>query len=162
MFFYNDFVENWLFLGKSSLIFRLSNKKFAENMKPTNGYEVSLIEYTNRNRIYSLSLWDSSGDEKYDQIVAAFYKDVNAVVLVFDLNNPKSFEDLEFWLNQAKEFIATSCIPFLVGMKSDLEKNVEDSAIKELISAERMEYIQCSNLTGEGCEDLLGFLTGSK
>ena len=131
-------------------------------MKPTNGYEVSLIEYSNKNRIYSLSLWDSSGDEKYDQIVAAFYKDVNAVVLVFDLNNPKSFEDIEFWLNQAKEFIATSCIPFLLGVKSDLEKTVDDLAIKELISSERMEYMQCSNLNGEGCDDLLGFLTGSK
>jgi small GTP-binding protein len=143
------------------LIFRLTNKQFPQNIKPTNGYEVSLIEYRIRNRLYALSFWDSSGDEKYDQIVNAFYKDLSALILVFDLNNQKSFEDLEFWLNQAKEFITTACIPFLLGVKSDLEKTVDDGLIKELISSEKLEYFECSSLSGKGCDDLLGFLIGS-
>ena len=143
------------------MIFRLINKCFNPNIKPTNGYEVSLLDLEIKNRAYILQLWDSSGDEKYEKILNAFYKDVSALILVFDLNDPKSFDELEFWLNQAKEFISNPCIPFLLGIKSDLLKVVDSELVKDFWYNEKLEYFECSSLNGEGCDDLLGFLIGS-
>lgn len=119
------------------------------------------MEYERNRRAYTLNLWDSSGDEKYEQILKAFYRDAHALVLVFDLSNEKSFEDLEFWLNQGREFICTPCIAFLIGLKCDLPKVIEDDLVKDFWISEKLEYYECSNVTGEGCEDLLGFLVSS-
>ena len=130
-------------------------------MKPTTGYEVSLLDLQVRNRPYCLNFWDSSGDERYEQILRAFYKEVSALVLVFDLNNQRSFEELEFWLNQAKEFIITPCIPFLLGTKSDLEKIVDSELLRDFCTTEKLEYFECSSLTGENCEELIAFFIGS-
>lgn len=143
------------------MIDRLINNTFNQNIKPTDGYEVSTLDYERAHHKYSLNFWDSSGDEKYEQILRAFYKDVSALVLVFDLNNPKSFEDLEFWLNQGKEFICTPCIAFLLGMKADLEKKIDSDLIRDFCSSEKLEYFECSSLTGEGCQDFIGFMIGS-
>lgn len=120
-----------------------------------------MLETKFRNRTYYLSLWDSSGDEKYEQILSAFYRDVNAVVFVFDINNDKSFEDLEFWLNQAKEFVVSPCVPFLLGHKSDLDRTVDFGLINELRTNEKLEYFECSSSSGEGCDELLTSLLTS-
>jgi len=68
---------------------------------------------------------------------------------------------LDFWLNQAKEFIITPCIGFLVGIKADLDKIVDSERVKDFCNAEKLEYFECSSLTGENCEELIGFFIGS-
>lgn len=77
------------------------------------------------------------------------------------MSNAKSFEDLEFWLNQGREFIFTPCIAFLIGLKCDLPKVIEEDLVKDFWISEKLEYYECSSVTGEGCEDLLGFLISS-
>lgn len=143
------------------MINRLINKKYYPHIKPTTGYEISLYEYEKNHRSYVLEFWDSSGDEKYEQIIKSFYRDTHALVLVFDVNNTKSFEELEFWLNQGREFILSPCIAFMVGLKTDLEKTIEEDLIKDFSLTEKLEYCECSNVNGSGCDDLIWFFISS-
>jgi GTPase SAR1 family protein len=42
-----------------------------------------------------LKIWDTCGEEKFRAITRQYYRDVNGVLLVFDLTNSLSFEQLK-------------------------------------------------------------------
>lgn len=46
-----------------------------------------------------LQIWDTAGQERFRGITKSYYKGAQAIILVFDVNNPKSFDDVvDFWL----------------------------------------------------------------
>ena len=49
-------------------------------------------------------MWDTAGQEKYRALSKIFYKDASAAILVYDITNKKSFDEIkEYWYNQVKE-----------------------------------------------------------
>ncbi len=67
-----------------------------------------------------VEVWDTAGHEKYKEIVCVHLKDADGIILVFDLRNPKSYEEMSPWL----EKIAKECQPqvklMILGNKLDL------------------------------------------
>lgn len=52
-----------------------------------------------------LQIWDTAGQERFRGITKSYYKGANAVILVYDITNPKSFEDLvSYWLKESKQY----------------------------------------------------------
>ena len=50
-------------------------------------------------------IWDTAGQEKYRALNKIFYKDAGVAILVYDITNKKSFEEIQqFWSNQVKEY----------------------------------------------------------
>ena len=47
----------------------------------------------------TLQIWDTAGQERYQSLGVAFYRGAEACILVFDVTNPKSFENLDVWKN---------------------------------------------------------------
>lgn len=46
-----------------------------------------------------LQIWDTAGQERFRGITKSYYKGAQAIILVYDINNEKSFEDIiEYWL----------------------------------------------------------------
>ncbi len=43
-------------------------------------------------------MWDTAGQEKFRTITSAYYKGSQGIVLVFDLTDRKSFDDIKNWL----------------------------------------------------------------
>lgn len=76
-------------------------------------------------------LRDTAGQERYRQsIVSHYYRNVNAVVFVYDVTNPASFRSLNTWIQECKKHAlgTTSAaededLPphILIGNKCDLE-----------------------------------------
>ena len=63
----------------------------------------------------------------------SFYRDADALLLVFDITNRLSFENIRNWLAQVKEFAKENVQLMLVGNKSDLchrRKVKTDEALK--------------------------------
>jgi len=73
----------------------------------------------------TLQLWDTAGQERYQSLGAAFYRGAEACILVFDITNYESFENLANWRANFLE----KCMPkdaanfpfFVFGNKKDLE-----------------------------------------
>lgn len=69
-------------------------------------------------------IWDTAGQERYQSLGVAFYRGADACILVFDLTNLKSFQNLDRWRDDF--LIQTSPedpenFPFvLIGNKLDL------------------------------------------
>ena len=50
-----------------------------------------------------LQIFDTLGQEKYDSLTNAFYRQSDAVMFVFDISNRESFYDISHWLRRAHE-----------------------------------------------------------
>ena len=65
-------------------------------------------------------LWDTAGQERFRTITYGFYKNANCVILVYDIANRKSFDNIKTWLTAIKEHASEKIIKILVGNKCDL------------------------------------------
>jgi len=45
----------------------------------------------------TLQIWDTAGQERYQSLGVAFYRGAEACVLVYDITNARSFENLTVW-----------------------------------------------------------------
>ncbi|CDW83790.1 cg5915-pa [Stylonychia lemnae] len=112
-------------VGKTSLIQMFENSKFTENFKPTIGADFSNKEITINGRVVTLQIWDTAGQERYQSLGTAFYRGADCCLIVYDITNSLSFENVINWKNS---FLNKSMVvnpegfPFMiVGNKIDLE-----------------------------------------
>ena len=55
----------------------------------------------------TLQLWDTAGQERYQSLGAAFYRGAEACILVYDITNAESFDNLGSWRHNFLE----KCMP---------------------------------------------------
>jgi Ras-related protein Rab-1A len=65
-------------------------------------------------------MWDTAGQEKFKTITSAYYKGSHGIIVVFDVCDRKSYEDVVNWLNEADKYSNPDAIRILVGNKSDM------------------------------------------
>jgi small GTP-binding protein len=92
---------------------------------------------------FKLYFWDLGG--QHDKLYSNEYYFVQAVgaMIVFNLNDLSSFQDIDFWLSKLKEL--SGDVPFiLVGNKMDLERKVDKSLINDEAKKLGVEYFETS------------------
>jgi small GTP-binding protein len=93
--------------GKTSIISRLIFDSFSEDYVSTDGgacgqYTFTYEEFDNKQLI--MDIWDTAGQEKYRALTRIFYKDSAVAILVYDITNKKTFEELKtYWNPQLKQ-----------------------------------------------------------
>lgn len=98
-----DFVFKTLLIGnssvgKSSLLLRFSDNIFQESFYPTIGVDFKIRTFEQDGSIVKLQMWDTAGQEKFKTITSAYYKGAQGIILVFDLCDKKSFQDIQNWI----------------------------------------------------------------
>jgi Ras-related protein Rab-7A len=51
-------------------------------------------------RLVTMQLWDTAGQERFQSLGVAFYRGADCCVLVYDVNNSKSFDTLDSWRDE--------------------------------------------------------------
>ncbi|EAR84132.3 small guanosine triphosphatase family Ras family protein (macronuclear) [Tetrahymena thermophila SB210] len=94
-----------------------------------------------------MSIWDTAGQEKYRPIIQTYFKNSKAAILVFDLTDKQSLQDVRYWLREVKLQCGKDVAKILVGNKCDLPHEQPDQAlIQEYCEEFQMEYIESSAL----------------
>jgi len=108
-------------VGKSNFITRLVNNEFNRESKTTIGVEFSVKNIKIGNDDIKVQIWDTSGQERYRTITSAYYRGSNACIIVYDITNRKSFENVKYWIGELSNClnIKNTCL-LLVGNKTDL------------------------------------------
>ena len=91
-------------VGKTSIISRYINNKFEDSVQSTVGaaFFAKEIKLENGNE-YTLNIWDTAGAEIFRSINKLFYRDASIALLVYDITNKESYEELKnYWLDQIK------------------------------------------------------------
>ena len=124
-------------VGKTCIIRRYYDNEYVENPASTCGGSYSAKQLKINNKIIQIDLWDTAGQERFRSLGKHFYKDAYIVLLVYDITNRKSFDELkDVWYPSLKEFGEKYSVLGVVGNKCDLYENEE---VKE---AEAREYSQ--------------------
>jgi len=104
-------------------------------------------------RDLQLKLGDTAGGEKFRTLTSSYFRNADVVLLVFDLTNQESADDIE---NSHKEanYYAPSAIKVLVGNKADLPRVITREAAVALAKKEDLVYYETSAKTGDGVEKM--------
>ena len=147
-------------VGKTSLLNQYVKNQFSLQYKATVGADFLTKQIQKGENIINLQLWDTAGSEKYHSITSGFYRNSETCVLVFDLTNSSSFENVEVW---RKEFLENlnppegDKYPFvLLGNKNDLKDiiQVKDEDIQQYCSSHNnMPYFSVSAQTSENVDE---------
>ena len=108
-------------VGKSYIISRYIRNEFNENKAPTSGAYNYQKTIKIGDKEVLLELWDTAGQEKFRSLGKIFYQKAEAVCLVYDITNKKSFENLKNnWYEDLQQYGRKDVIIAVVGNKCDL------------------------------------------
>ena len=93
-------------VGKTSIINRYTRNIFKENIMMTPGpnFVLKKVEFPEENEKIRFEIWDTAGQERYRALAKQFYKNASSCILVYDITEKKSFEDIrDYWVSELKE-----------------------------------------------------------
>ncbi|XP_064934001.1 ras-related protein Rab-39B isoform X2 [Columba livia] len=143
-------------VGKSCLIRRFTEGRFAQISDPTVGVDFfsRLVEIEPGKRI-KLQIWDTAGQERFRSITRAYYRNSVGGLLLFDITNRRSFQNVHEWLEETKVHVQPYQIVFvLVGHKCDLDTQRQVTRHEaEKLAAAYVLFLLCRAgiLSGNSC-----------
>ena len=138
-------------VGKSCLLLRYVENSFYENYFSTIG--VDFVSPTQKfktikvdEKIAKMQIWDTAGQERFRNITKFYYKGAHGVMLVFDICQRSSFEELGFWLEDIHRYGVANIPVVLVGNKLDCAaaREVSSQEASRFAAENDMTYIETS------------------
>ncbi|KAH7831110.1 Rab14 [Monocercomonoides exilis] len=147
--------------GKTALMRRFTEQRFYSKAPPTLTVDVTnkaiIVENTN----VVLHIADTAGQERFRAVTKSYYRGSAAVVLVFDITQHTTFENLGVWLTDIENLTDVGTVCALVGNKLDLQANrqVSFGEAQAFAIENRMTYFETSAKTGLNVDSVFLTLT---
>ncbi len=142
-------------VGKSCLLLQFVDRRFSAVHDLTIGVDFgSRIVDIDGERV-KLQIWDTAGQESFRSIARSYYRDAAGALLVYDVTRRETFDHLERWLNDARQFASQHIAITLVGNKCDLTKRriVKREDAENFAEENGLEYIETSAKSASGVDD---------
>lgn len=122
-------------VGKSSFMLRFTDNKFDERYVSTIGvdFKNKLIEVDDK--IITLQLWDTAGQDRFKSITTSYYRGADSVLIMFDLTDRTSFKNVTQWMDEVGRYRTHSVYIILAGSKCDLTDRVVTKDEAEQLAA---------------------------
>ncbi len=141
-------------VGKTNLMNVAMNKDFDPNIASSNHSSFLEGKLLYKNKDYFYSLWDTAGQEMYRALNKIFIKGAKIIICVYAIDSKDSFEQLEYWINYAKETLEDDkYIMAILGNKSDL---FEDQEVPEEDLENLAKKYNCKFIITSAMEDANG------
>ena len=125
-------------VGKTCILFRFSDDAFNNTFISTIGIDFKIKTIELRGQKIKLQIWDTAGQERFHTITTSYYRGAMGIMLVYDITNAKSFDNIAKWLRNIQEHASDDVEKMILGNKCDVED-------KRVISKERGEQIAREN-----------------
>ena len=70
--------------------------------------------------IVKAQIWDTAGQEKYKAIIRAHFRRAAGALVVYDITNETSYNNVQNWITELKENADDDVVIMLVGTKLDI------------------------------------------
>jgi small GTP-binding protein len=138
-------------VGKTAIVNQLITKTFKAEGQPTIGVEFKSYSFTADDETVKLQIWDTAGQERFRSVSKAYFRNALGAVLVFDLTQKASFDELNVWINDLNTLCTPNAFIILVGNKTDLpdDRCVSESEAQETAKRYNLEYLETSAKNGD-------------
>ncbi|EGI58822.1 PREDICTED: ras-related protein Rab-37 isoform X2 [Acromyrmex echinatior] len=146
-------------VGKTCLLTRFRDGRFLS------GNYITTVGIDFRNKVVTvddtpikLQIWDTAGQERFRSVTHAYYRDAHALLLLYDVTNKTSYDNIRAWLSEIREHANEDVVIMLLGNKSDCgtERAVKREDGERLAQEYKVPFMETSAKTGLNVE--LAFL----
>ena len=146
-------------VGKTSIIAQFTTGNFDPDVVTSLSaqYVSKTVEYDNLQKAIKFDIWDTAGQEKYRALAKIFYKDAKVIMLVYDITNRRSFDELKsYWYEMVKQNADPDAIIAIVANKNDLydSQQVKDEEAREFARSVKAIFQSTSAKSDSGITSL--------
>ncbi|MFW9996817.1 MAG: GTP-binding protein [Candidatus Odinarchaeota archaeon] len=160
-------------VGKTALRKRFIGEHFQSTYKMTIGADVSIYHLQLGDLEVKFQIWDLAGQPLFYQVRSTYYSGTAGCLIVYDITNKQSFENIPLWIKEALKHSKSETLPLvLLGNKIDLRGELHGSLTpkhgqvlaKEIEKIPRKNPLKCmymetSAKTGENVDKAFLALT---
>jgi len=143
--------------GKSSMVFRYTDDIFDDQYYSTIGLDFKVKTILNGEHRIKIQIWDTAGQEKFKSITNTYYRIADIILLVFDLTQQSSFDEVEDWYQEALSYCKNEVFIILVGNKVDNDNSINKVQINKLVSKLNIDYFETSAKDNINIDELFTF-----
>ena len=124
---YEDCVYKVLLLGdttvgKTCFLLKYTDKIFQDVHITTIGLDYRLKTMTLKSgKNVKLQIWDTAGQDRFKAITKNYYKGANGIILIYDVTNTKTYDNIKIWISQIREEATPNVVVYLCGNKIDMK-----------------------------------------
>ncbi|CAM2702857.1 unnamed protein product [Rotaria socialis] len=141
-------------VGKTCLLVRFKDGTFLS------GSFIATVGIDFRNKLVTLGdkkiklqIFDTAGQERFRSVTHSYYRDANALLLLYDVTSYSSFENISAWLSEIKESAHDGVIIMLIGNKIDKSQRVVSRETGERLARDyEVSFIETSAKTSQNVE----------
>ena len=147
-------------VGKTNFIRMFIENKFNQNYMTTSGIDLKTSSIEIKNKKIRVQLWDTAGQEKYKAITKNLFLKVQAALIVYDITNEETFNNLKTWVRSIKDECGKQIQMLIIGNKNDLneERVVDKNIAMEYAKEEKIDYLETSSKTGDNIQKAISLL----
>ena len=138
-------------VGKSCFLARYVENTFENIYMSTAGmdYKYKDVELGD-GKLIKLQIWDTAGQERYRTLTTNLYKGAVGIVLIYDITNKKTFDNVRSWITSIEEETSKKIILILVGNKADLkdERKVQKEEGEDIAKEFNLPFFESSAQSG--------------
>ena len=147
-------------VDKTQLIKRYTKNVFGGVYLTTVGmdFQDKIIEIEDKK--VRLQIWDTAGQERFRNVTKSYFQSSQGLVLVYDITDRESFEKLNFWVDNIKNFAPENAKFILVGNKCDLanERKVSYEEGENYAKNLNIKFFEASARDGTNVNELFFYL----
>ena len=111
-------------VGKTCFLLKYTDKIFQDVHITTIGLDYRLKTMTLKSgKNVKLQIWDTAGQDRFKAITKNYYKGANGIILVYDVTNTKTYDNIKTWISQIREEATPNVVVYLCGNKIDMKDN---------------------------------------
>jgi small GTP-binding protein len=134
-------------VGKTCFLMRFTEGTFQEIHMSTIGLDYRLkIMPLDDGKKAKVQIWDTAGQDRFRAITKNYYKGAHGIILIFDVCNVETFENVRNWVTQIRENSSEKATIFLIGNKIDdeIRRKVSKDDGKKLADEFKLQYFETS------------------
>ena len=142
-------------VGKTCFLMKYTDKTFQDIHMATIGldYRLKSMKLKSGKNI-KLQIWDTAGQDRFRAITKNYYKGSHGIILIYDVTNIQTFENVKSWVNQIREEASTNVIIYIAANKIDMEeeRKVSKEEGEEKAKYHNVAFLETSALNGTNIE----------
>jgi len=134
-------------VGKSCLLLRFCDDAWTPSFITTIGIDFKIRTIELDGKKIKLQIWDTAGQERFRTITTAYYRGAMGILLVFDLTDERSFNNVRTWHSNVEQHATEGVNKILIGNKCDWEESkkvVSQQQALELAEELGVPYMETS------------------